>query len=282
MSKVLSLTEFPGENMEQYLTEIGQFPLLSQQEEKELAIRCAHGDEDAIRTMVNSNLRLVVSVAKGYIGRGAPLLDMIQEGSIGLITAAKKFDPAMDCRFSTYATDWIREGVSRCVTEHKDMIRVPRHTADQIKKLRKARKELQQNGKPAKVEDMAKLCQIPVKKAEELLRLLPEIWSLDAAVGDADETLGGLLEDTQVAQPQDELVRQEMKQTLEDLLDQLPHRQKTVLRLRFGMEDGLCHSLSEIGQQLGISKQRAREIEQQAVGKLQKLSYGLGLEDFLT
>ncbi len=271
MSKVLSRTEFPGENMEQYLTEIGQFPLLSQQEEQELAKRCAYGDEEAIRTMVNSNLRLVVSVAKGYIGRGAPLLDMIQEGSIGLITAAKKFDPAMECRFSTYATEWIREGVSRCVTEYQDLIRVPRHTADQIKKLRKAGKQLQQKGQPAKIEDMAALCEISAKKAEELLRLLPEIWSLDDN-----------LEDTQVEQPQDELIRQEMKQALEGLLDKLPDRQKTVLRLRFGMEDGRCHSLTEIGQRLQISKQRAGQIEQQAVQRLQKLSCGLGLEDFLT
>ncbi len=265
----------------QYLSEIRQFPLLSQQEEKELAKRCAAGDEEAIRTMVNSNLRLVVSVAKGYMGRGAPLLDMIQEGSIGLVTAARKFDPSMDRRFSTYATEWIREGVRRCVKDHSELIRVPRYTADKIKKLLQVRQELQQNGQEIDLEQLAALSGIPGKKAEELLSLLPEIWSLDAPVGQEDSTLRLLLEDHHAPEPQEEMIRQEMKRTLETLLGKLPERQRTVLSLRFGMEDGRCHTLTEIGEQLGISKQRARQIEHQAMDRLQKLGADLGLEDFL-
>ena len=159
-----------GEDVSQYLQDIRQFPLLSQQEERQLAERCAAGDEEAIRRMVNSNLRLVVSVAKGYIGRGAPLLDMIQEGSIGLVTAARKFDPSMDCRFSTYATKWIRQGVSRCVMEHAGLIRVPRYTADKIKKLLQARRQLQQSGQPVELETISKISGIPAEKAEELLK----------------------------------------------------------------------------------------------------------------
>ncbi len=269
------------DDVRQYLREIRQYPLLSPEQEKELAKRCAAGDEEAIRTMVNSNLRLVVSVAREYMGRGVPLLDMIQEGSIGLLTAARKFDYTLDYRFSTYATKWIRQGVSRCALEHGGLIRVPRHTAERIRKLLYSRKELQQQGQIPTVERMARHSHIPVKKAEELLRLLPEVCSLDASSGEDDGTLQLLLENIHAPQPQEELVRQEMRRTLEALLGMLSERQQQVLRLRFGMEDGECHTLEQIGAVLGISKERARQIEHQAVDKLQKLGAGLGLEDFL-
>lgn len=269
------------DDVRQYLREIRQYPLLSPEQEKELAKRCAAGDEEAIRTMVNSNLRLVVSVAREYMGRGVPLLDMIQEGSIGLLTAARKFDYTLDYRFSTYATKWIRQGVSRCVLEHGGLIRVPRHTAERIRKLLYSRKELQQQGQIPTVEQMAQHSHIPIKKAEELLRLLPEVCSLDASSGEDDGTLQLLLENIHAPQPQEELVRQEMRRTLEALLGMLSERQQQVLRLRFGIEDGECHTLEQIGAVLGISKERARQIEHQAVDKLQKLGAGLGLEDFL-
>ena len=270
-----------GEDVSQYLQDIRQFPLLSQQEERELAERCAAGDEEAIRRMVNSNLRLVVSVAKGYIGRGAPLLDMIQEGSIGLVTAARKFDPSMDCRFSTYATKWIRQGVSRCVMEHAGLIRVPRYTADKIKKLLQARRQLQQSGQPVELETVSKISGIPTEKAEELLKLLPEVRSLDAPVGEEDSALQLLLEDTQAPEPQEEMIRQEMKRVLEEMLEQLTPRQQQVLRLRFGLDGDECCSLEKIGEILGISKERARQLEHSAVEKLQKLGTGFGLTDFL-
>ncbi len=270
-----------GEDVSQFLQDIRQFPLLSLQEEKELARRCAAGDEEAIRRMVNSNLRLVVSVAKGYMGRGVPLLDLIQEGSVGLVTAARKFDPDMDCRFSTYATKWIRQGVSRCVMEHAGLIRVPRHTLDRIKILLRAQRQLQQAGKPVDMQALSALSGIPPKKAEQLLQLLPEVLSLDAPAGEEDSQLQALLEDVRVPEPQDEIIRQEMKRTLEMLLQQLTPRQQQVLHLRYGLDGGECCSLEKIGQTLGISKERARQIEREAVDKLQKLGTSFGLEDFL-
>ncbi len=271
-----------GDDVGQFLQEIRQYPRLSPQEERALAKLCAEGDEDAIRTMVNSNLRLVVSVAKEYMGRGAPLLDMIQEGSIGLLAAARKFDYTLDYRFSTYATKWIRQGVTRCVMEHGELIRVPRHTAERIRKLLDAKKELQaRDGCQPTLEQIASYSEMTVKKAEELLGLLPEICSLDAPAGDEDGTLQLLLENMHAPQPHEELVRQEMKRILEGLLSMLTERQRQVLRLRFGMEDGVCHSLEKVGQHLGVSKERARQIEHQAVEKLQKLGAGLGLEEFL-
>lgn len=270
------------DDVRQYLRDIRQYPRLSPQQEKELAKRCAAGDEEAIRTMVNSNLRLVVSVAKEYVGRGAPLLDMIQEGSIGLLAAARKFDYTLEYRFSTYATKWIRQGVSRCVMEHAGLIRVPRHTAERIKKLLKTQRELQaREGVQPTLEQIALHSGIPVKKAEELLNLLPEVCSLDAPAGEDDGTLQLLLENLHSPQPHEELVRQEMKRMLESLLGMLPPRQQQVLRLRFGMEDGEYYTQEKIGQHLGISKERVRQIERQAVEKLQKLSAGLGLEEFL-
>lgn len=270
------------DDVRQYLQEIRQYPRLTPEQEKELAKRCADGDEEAIKAMVNSNLRLVVSVAREYVGRGAPLLDMIQEGSIGLLAAARKFDHTLDFRFSTYATKWIRQGVSRCVMEHAGLIRVPRHTAERIKKLLRAKRELQKlEGCEPSLEQIAQYSGIPADKAEELLRLMPEVCSLDAPAGEDDGTLQLLLENMHSPQPQEELVRQEMKRLLESLLGLLPERQQQVLRLRFGMEDGLCHTLEQIGWQLGVSKERARQIEHQAVEKLQKLGAGLGLEEFL-
>lgn len=267
--------------MQQYLREIRQYPLLSAQEEWELAQRCALGDEDAIRKMVNSNLRLVVSVAREYAGRGVPLMDLIQEGSIGLLAAAKKFDYTLDYRFSTYATKWIRQGVSRCLMNHANLIRVPLHTGDRIRKVLAAKaKLLQQNGEEPTPSEIAVLCDMTEERVLQLLQLSPETCSLDAPLGE-EGTLGILLEDTQAPQPYEELVRRELNQTMDILLGTLNPRQQQILRLHFGMEDDSVHSLEEIGKLLGISKERVRQIEHQAMDKLQKLGTGLGLEDFL-
>ena len=266
-----------------YLAMIRSYPRLSREEERELARKCAEGDEDAIRTMVCTNLRLVVSVAKEYAGRGVPLLDLIQEGSIGLLVAARKFDYTLDFRFSTYATKWIRQGIGRCLLNHTGLIRIPAHTAEKIRQLLQVRKDLYKEleREPSEAE-MAERSGIPEKKVKEYLSLIPEICSLDVPAGeDEDGTLQLLLEDLHTPQPYEELVRRELKATLNIMLSTLNERQQQVLRLHYGMTDGVCYSFERIGKELGISKERARQIEHQAIEKLQKQGMALGLEDFL-
>jgi len=270
-----------GEDVSRYLQEIGRYPRLTPQQEHQLAKRCAEGDEEAIKEMVNANLRLVVSVAKEYTGKGIPLLDLIQEGSIGLLAAAKKFDYTLENRFSTYATKWIRQGVTRCIINHAGMIRVPQYTAERMHKLIAARVELtNRTGQVPAAEHLAEYTGIPEDKVQELLQLLPEVYSLDAPTGE-DAVLGLMIEDLEAPQPHEELVRSELKRTLDELLGMLDERQRFILRLHYGLEDGVCHSLEQISRQLEISKERTRQIERQAMEKLKKLGVDFGLEDYL-
>ena len=275
--------QIPEEDMTQFLREIRSIPRLSEEEERALARRCAEGDEEAIRQMVNTNLRLVVSVAREYAGRGVSLLDLIQEGSIGLLTAARKFDHTLEFRFSTYATKWIRHGISRYLSDQADLIRVPEHTGERMRRIHVTAAEIQQEtGTDPTAADIAKKLDMKAEKVEQLMALMPEVCSLDLPAGEGEKgTLGALIEDDRTPQPQEELVRRELEQTMENLLGSLEPRQRQILELHFGMKDGICHSLEEIGRQLGISKERARQIERNAMEKLQKMGAAMGLEDFL-
>ena len=271
-----------GEDVRQYLSEIRRFPLLTVQQERELARDCAAGDAEAIRAMVSSNLRLVVSVAREYAGRGVPLLDLIQEGSLGLIAAAKKFDHTRDTRFSTYATKWIRQRMGLCLNEH-GVIRVPAYTAERLRKLAAETAAFRaEEGRDPTAAELAVRTDWSEEKVAQLLTLNPEVTSLDLPVGErGEDTLGALLPGAESAEPQAELIRRELKELLEGLMAELTDRQRMVLRLRFGMDDGISRSLEQVARELGISKERVRQIERQAMDKLQKISADMGLEEFL-
>ena len=269
------------EDVRQYLDEIRSVPRLTEQQERELAMRCAQGDEEAIRHMVSANLRLVVSIARRYYNGAVPLPDLIQEGAIGLITAAKKFDYTLDYRFSTYASKWIRQGVIRCAINNENPVRVPAHTAAWIRKVVQAQNALRlELEREPDVGEIAGYCQLSQERTAQLLQLQPQLISLDAPAGEED-AIGSLVEDVRSPEPQQAVIRQEMMRLLEGLLSQLPERQQRVLRLHFGIEDGKCHSFEEIGNLWGVSKERARQIEGQAMRKLKKTGTDIGLEDFL-
>lgn len=275
-------TASTADDFAQYLKEIRSYPMLTAQQERSIAEACARGDENAIRTMVNSNLRLVVSIAREYANRGVPLMDLIQEGSIGLLTAARKFDLAQNCRFSTYASQWIHQGMSRYILNNSGVIRMSRQSMERVRKLMAATSAMQQEGLEPEIGELALRTGIPENKVTELLALIPKVCSLDAPMGDPEhDALQMLLEDVQTPQPYEELVRRELTHTMNTLLGMLNQRQQQVLRLHFGMEDDTCHSLAEIGSMLGISKERARQIEQQGLEKLHKLGADLNLEEFL-
>jgi len=265
-----------------YLRQIRSYPMLTAEQEKSIAMACADGDEDAIRTMVNSNLRLVVSIAREYANRGVPLMDLIQEGSIGLLIAARKFDPTQNWRFSTYASPWIRQSIDRYIMRNSGVIRLSRQKTEQVRKLMAAKAAIEQEGLEPETEELSRRTGIPADKVEALLQMVPKVSSIDAPAGDPEhDALQALLADLQAPQPHQELVRRELIHTMNTLLGMLEKRQQQVLRLYFGIDDDVCYSLAEIGKLLGISKERARQIRQQGLDKLRSLGADLGLGDFL-
>ena len=268
------------ENIDLFLREVRAYPLLTEQQELELARRCASGDEDAVRAMVSANLRLVVAIAKRYYNGSVPLLDMIQEGAIGLLTAARKFDFTRKVRFSTYAAKWIRQGIMRYIMDNCDPIRVPAHTADLIRRVILVRDELsQQLRREPELSQIAERMVLPEEKVFQLLQMQRKTFSLEAQY--SDEEVESTVEDLQTPQPLETLVREELVRTMDRLLSMLEPRQQQILRLHFGMDGGKGHSLEEIGTMLGISKERARQIEKQAMQRLKALGADMGLEDFL-
>ena len=265
------------EDLHQYLQELRCYPLLTAQQELELAKRCATGDMEAIRTLAVSNLRLVVKIAREFSGRGIPLPDLIQEGSVGLFRAAKKFDYTKQCRFSTYATKWIRQAIDRYLLNQAGVVHIPRQKMEKIRKLLAIQTSLRQEmGEQPTLEQIALQSGDDPEAVAQYLSMIPQVCSLD---GDGDMQV--LIEDLEAPQPQEELVKRELQLAIRALLQTLTDRQQQVMRLRFGMEDGVCHSLSAVGEKLGVSKERARQIERQALDALQKNSAGQGLEDFL-
>ena len=284
MSATLTGKDAPElEDISQFIADIRPYQRLTPQEEMALAIACAQGDMEAVRKMVSCNLRLVISIAKEYTGRGVPLLDLIQQGSMGLLVAAKKFEPARQLRFSTYATKWVRQRITRSILNHSGLIRVPLRAAERIRKIQFAQSQLRQELEyEPDAQDIALRAGMTVEKVEEYLDLLPTLCSLDSPAGDGEDTLQMLLEDVHAPQPQEELVRKELEASVGKLMGQLTQRQMEVIRLRFGFEDGTCYSFEQIGKRLEISKERARQVEGEALQKLKKRSQGLGLEDFLT
>ena len=272
----------PEDDLSQYLQELRSYPLLTAEQELELAKGCAQGDAESIRTLAVSNLRLVVKIAREYSGRGVPLPDLIQEGSMGLFHAAQKFDYTKQCRFSTYATKWIRQSIDRYLLNHTGVIHIPREKMEKIRKILAIQASLhRENGENPTVEQIAQVSGDAPETVAEYLDMIPQVCSLNAPAGENDDALQMLIRDLQAPQPQEELVKRELQLAIRALLQTLSQRQQQVMRLRFGMEDGVCHSLSAVGERLGISKERVRQIERQALDALQKNSAGQGLEDFL-
>ena len=263
-----------------FQAEIRQFPRLSPEEVRTLAVAAAAGDDAAVGTMVQSHLWLVVLLARKFANKGVPLPDLIQEGSIGLLAAARNYDYTQECSFPTYATQWIRQGMDRYILEHSDLIRIPLHTKEKIRKVNAVRLALEkETGQKPELSAVAKRSGMEEKEVRKLLDYSYQICSLDAPAGE-DGTFLLLLEDDRTPQPQEEAMRRQLRQTLDALLDMLTEKQRLVLRLRYGLVSGTCLSFEQIGKQLGISKEGARQVEVRAIERLKRLGAGAGLEEF--
>ena len=266
-----------------YLKEIGKVPLLSADEEVELAKRMAEGDEDAKKRLAEANLRLVVSIAKRYVGRGMLFLDLIQEGNLGLIKAVEKFDYHKGFKFSTYATWWIRQAITRAIADQARTIRIPVHMVETINKLiRVSRQLLQELGREPLPEEIAKEMDMPVERVREILKISQEPVSLETPIGEEEDShLGDFIQDDNVPVPAEAAAATLLKEQLDEVLDTLTEREQKVLRLRFGMNDGRARTLEEVGKEFDVTRERIRQIEAKALRKLRHPSRSRKLRDYL-
>jgi len=253
-----------------YLKEIGKIPLLSAEEEVELAKRMEQGDMEAKRKLIESNLRLVVSIAKKYIGRGMLFLDLIQEGNLGLIRAVEKFDYRKGYKFSTYATWWIRQAITRAIADQARTIRIPVHMVETINKLQRVSRQLvQELGREPTIEEIAEAMEMPPEKVEEIMKVAQDPVSLETPIGEEEDShLGDFIEDKIIPSPSEAAAKQLLKEQLEAVLNTLSKREREVLKLRFGLEDGRPSTLEEVGKRFGVTRERIRQIESKALRKL--------------
>lgn len=280
MSEVMSVND----PVRMYLKEIGKIPLLSSEEELEIAKKLEEGDEIAHNTMVEANLRLVVSIAKRYVGRGLQFLDLIQEGNLGLIKAVDKFDYRKGYKFSTYATWWIRQSISRAIADHARTIRIPVHMVETINRVSRASHELTQDlGRDPTATEIANKLSLSAEKVEEIMRMSQEPISLETPVGEEDDShLGDFIQDEGASEPADAAAYAMLCEQLSGVLKTLTPREEKVLRLRYGLEDGKMHTLEEVGEEFDVTRERIRQIEAKALRKLRHPSRSKVLRDFLS
>ncbi|NVY95835.1 RNA polymerase sigma factor RpoD [Lactobacillus sp. DCY120] len=266
-----------------YLKEIGRVPLLNAQQEVDLAQRIEDGDEEAKQQLAEANLRLVVSIAKRYVGRGMHFLDLIQEGNMGLMKAVEKFDYRKGFKFSTYATWWIRQAITRAIADQARTIRIPVHMVETINKLIRIQRQLLQDlGREPTPEEIGAEMEILTSKVRDILKIAQEPVSLETPIGEEDDShLGDFIEDNEATSPEDHASYELLKEQLENVLDTLTDREENVLRLRFGLDDGRTRTLEEVGRVFGVTRERIRQIEAKALRKLRHPSRSKQLRDFL-
>ncbi len=279
ISEGLALTD----PVRMYLKEIGRVALLSQEEEQALAQRIEQGDEEAKNQMIEANLRLVVAVAKRYVGRGMHFLDLIQEGNMGLLKAVEKFDYRKGYKFSTYATWWIRQSITRAIADQARTIRIPVHMVETINKVARASHQLvQELGREPNAVEIAEYLDLPLSKVEEIMKLSQEPISLETPVGEEDDShLGDFIQDNEVSEPMEAAAANSLREQLEKALAMLTPREEKVLRLRFGFEDGKTHTLEEVGKEFNVTRERVRQIESKALRRLRHPSKSKALRDFV-
>ncbi len=278
------MDDIADDSVRLYLREIGKIPLLNAEEELALAQKVVAGDKRAKDKMAEANMRLVVSIAKRYVGRGLDLLDLIQEGNTGLLRAVEKFDPDKGFKFSTYATWWIRQAITRAIADQARTIRIPVHMVETINKLLRTQRRLTQelNREPTN-EEIAAAMEIEVEKVEHIMKIKQDISSLDASVRDDEEdsVLGDFIEDEETKSPVESASEQLLKEHVKDMLGALTEREQKILKLRFGLEDGKSHTLEEVGQEFSVTRERIRQIEAKALAKLRKHKDAKKLHDYI-